>query len=123
MRTFPELARVRLLALDVDGTLTDGRVVHVGEEELQAFCVLDGQGIAWLREAGVATAWITGRGCRATERRAAELRVEELVCQAGPKEELLADIQERLGIGPQETVAMGDDLVFHHHTDPGGQDL
>ena len=60
------LARVRLLALDVDGTLTDGRVTYAGEEEIQSFCVRDGQGLAWLKEAGVELAWITGRGCRAT---------------------------------------------------------
>ncbi len=47
------LARARLLALDVDGTLTDGRVVYVGDEELAAFHVLDGQGLVWLRETGV----------------------------------------------------------------------
>jgi len=104
------LAPVRLLALDVDGTLTDGRVVYVGEQELQAFCVRDGQGLAWLRQADVALAWVTGRGCRATERRAAELGIEELHVGVGPKEERLARIQERLGIPPEQTVAMGDDL-------------
>lgn len=104
------LAPVRLLALDVDGTLTDGRVVYVGEEELQAFCVRDGQGLAWLKQAGVTVAWITGRGCRATERRAAELGIDELHVGVGPKEERLAQVQERLGVSPGETVAMGDDL-------------
>jgi 3-deoxy-D-manno-octulosonate 8-phosphate phosphatase (KDO 8-P phosphatase) len=104
------LASARLLALDVDGTLTDGRVVYVGAEELQAFCVRDGQGLAWLAQAGVVQAWITGRGCAATERRAAELGVTELHLRSGPKDEVLAAIQERLGIAPAETVAMGDDL-------------
>ena len=104
------LARVRLVALDVDGTLTDGRVVYVGDEERQAFCVRDGQGIAWLRTAGVELTWITGRGCRATERRASELGITELHVRAGPKREVLAGVQERLGIGADETAAMGDDL-------------
>jgi len=104
------LAPARLLALDVDGTLTDGRVVYVGEEELQSFCVRDGQGLAWLRQADVALAWITGRGCRATERRAAELGIDELHVGVGPKEERLAQVQERLGVPPEATVSMGDDL-------------
>jgi 3-deoxy-D-manno-octulosonate 8-phosphate phosphatase (KDO 8-P phosphatase) len=65
------LARTKLLALDVDGVLTDGRVVYVGDEELQAFSVHDGYGLNALAQAGVTIAWITGRGCLATERRAA----------------------------------------------------
>ena len=47
------LARARLLVLDVDGTLTDGRVVYVGEEEQQNFCARDGQGLVWLKKAGL----------------------------------------------------------------------
>ena len=70
------LARARLLALDVDGVLTDGRVVYAGEMELQAFDVQDGQGLVWLRRAGVHVAWITGRGSPATEKRARELGVD-----------------------------------------------
>ena len=104
------LARAKLLALDVDGTLTDGRVVYCGEQELQSFCVRDGQGLAWLRDAGVHLVWITGRGCKPTERRASELGVVELHQRAGPKADVLASVQERLSIEPADTIAMGDDL-------------
>jgi len=104
------LKRVRLVALDVDGVLTDGQVVYVGDEELQSFCVQDGQGIAWLRSHGIEVAWITGRGSRATERRAEELGVRELHMQSGSKAGVLDAVQKRLGISPEETVAMGDDL-------------
>lgn len=104
------LARARLVVLDVDGTLTDGRVTYAGEEELQAFSVADGQGIVWLREAGVDVAWISGRGCRATERRAAELDVRELHLRVASKSAALEGVQERLGVSSDETVAMGDDL-------------
>ena len=113
-RIDPELVRrlaaVRLAAFDVDGTLTDGRVVYIGDQELQAFCVYDGQGLSWLRKAGVTLAWITGRGCASTERRAQELDVEHLHTRSGPKEEVLRGIQERTGIAPSATLAMGDDL-------------
>jgi len=105
------LAAVRLFVLDVDGTLTDGRVAFVGAEEQQTFDVRDGQGLAWLRRAEVELAWITGRGCRATEVRAAELGVRELHLLSGPKAEVLTGVQQRLGIPPAETIAMGDDLV------------
>ncbi|MEM7305253.1 MAG: phenylphosphate carboxylase subunit delta [Planctomycetota bacterium] len=103
------LARARLLALDVDGVLTDGRVVYVGSEELQAFHVLDGQGLRWLQRAGVEVTWITGRGCAATAKRAAELGVDELHMAAGNKRDVLAGVQARLGVSPRETVAVGDD--------------
>ena len=104
------LARARLLALDVDGVLTDGRIAYLGAEELQTFHVLDGQGLRWLQRAGVEVAWITGRGSAATEKRAHELGVHELHMGVGDKHEVLAGVQERLGISAEETVAMGDDL-------------
>lgn len=104
------LARARLLALDVDGTLTDGGVVYVGEQELVRFSVRDGQGLALLARAGVAVAWITGRGSRATERRARELGVAAYRPKASDKAAALAEVQGLLGIAPADTVAMGDDL-------------
>ena len=104
------LARARLLALDVDGTLTDARVLYVGDAEAQAFCIRDGQGMVWLREAGVELAWISGRGCEATRQRARDVGVTELHLRVGPKAEVLRGVQERLGIAPDETLAMGDDL-------------
>lgn len=105
-----KLAAVRLAVFDVDGTLTDGRVVYIGEQELQSFCVYDGQGLVWLRRAGIELAWITGRGCASTQRRAKELGVAHLHCQSGPKDKVLAGIQARSGIGPEATLAMGDDV-------------
>lgn len=103
------LAPVRLVALDVDGVLTDGAVVYAGAREVQRFHVHDGTGLRWLLEAGLALAWISGRGCAATERRARELGVHELHLRAGPKDGVLAEVQQRLGIPPEHTLAMGDD--------------
>ena len=104
------LARARLVALDVDGVLTDGRVTLAGEVEVQSFDVHDGQGLVWLRRAGVQVAWITGRGCESTARRASELGIEELHMRSGPKAEVLARVQAEHKIDPADTVAMGDDL-------------
>ena len=105
------LARVRLVALDVDGTLTDGGVRYAGSEELVRFCVRDGQGLVWLRrELGIQLAWITGRGCPAVERRAQELGVEHLVMRPACKCTALAEVQAALGVTPEQTLAMGDDL-------------
>lgn len=108
--TTTALARVRLLVLDVDGTLTDGRIQYAGEREIQVFDVKDGQGLAWLAKAGIRVAWITGRGCEATRKRARDLGVEELHLLVGDKRERLAEIQTRLGLEPEATLAMGDDV-------------
>ena len=104
------LARVRLVVLDVDGVLTDGRIRYAGEDELMQFDVKDGLGLVLLRRAGVALAWISGRGCEATEKRARELGVEELHLRSGPKGVVLEGVQRRLGVAVEQTLAMGDDL-------------
>lgn len=108
--TSKRLERIRLFALDVDGTLTNGQVVYVGSEESQTFDVLDGQGLVWLRRAGVKLAWITGRGCEATRKRAEELGVVFVVLRCKNKRAALLSIQEELGLGAEQTLSMGDDL-------------
>lgn len=104
------LLSARLVALDVDGVLTDGRVVHTGAHEIQVFDVRDGLGLKLLQREGLTVAWISGRGCPATQVRAVELGVREVHLHSGPKGEVLAALQARLGVRPEETVAMGDDL-------------
>ena len=99
----------------MDGTLTDGQVTYAGNAEeanleLQSFCVRDGQGLVWLRRAGIQVVWITGRGCAATRRRAQELGIVRLVEKSGPKDGILEGIQNELSLGPDRTLAMGDDL-------------
>jgi 3-deoxy-D-manno-octulosonate 8-phosphate phosphatase (KDO 8-P phosphatase) len=107
------LARVRLLALDVDGVLTDGRIAlgpaGPGDEK-PSFDVQDGLALRWMQEAGVAVAWISGRGSPAVSFRAHELKVAEVHLRSVSKRETLREIQERLGIPPDATAAMGDDL-------------
>ena len=109
------LRRVRLVALDVDGVLTDGRVIHGdwsdgGGVESQAFDVTDGAALVWLQRAGLVVVWISGRGCAATRKRADELGVSELYVRAGPKDRVLKGVQDAHGVGPDHTLAMGDDL-------------
>jgi 3-deoxy-D-manno-octulosonate 8-phosphate phosphatase (KDO 8-P phosphatase) len=105
------LARVRLVALDVDGTLTDGRVAYLEGKELATFHVHDGQGLVWLREAGIEVAWISGRGSPAVEQRARELGVRELHLGIRDKARALVELQQRLDLTPAVTLAMGDDLA------------
>jgi len=104
------LAKIRLAVFDVDGTLTDGHVVYVGGEEQQTFSVKDGYALARLAKADIAQVWITGRGCDATERRAKELGVTELLLEVRDKTAALAEVQGRLGVSREETLVMGDDI-------------
>ncbi len=109
------LARARLLVLDVDGVLTDGRIVYAagptGVVEVQAFDVHDGIALRWMQKhAGMRIAWITGRGCAATSHRAHELEIDSIEMNSGSKRETLARVQERFGISVEETIACGDDF-------------
>ena len=102
---------IRLLALDVDGTLTDGGVYLDGSgNEYKRFDVRDGMGIALLRKAGVEIALVSGRFSPATERRAAELQITRLFNGVGEKLPILHALTEELGISLEETAYMGDDV-------------
>lgn len=107
------LSRTRLVVLDVDGVLTDGRIVYGAygpADETPRFHVQDGLGLRWLVEAGITIAWVTGRGCVATTHRARELGVEEVHLKVAHKSDVVRAIQSRRAIDASETVAMGDDL-------------
>lgn len=110
------LAAVRLLAMDVDGVLTDGRI-HWGDAtgsgeliELKSFDVKDGLGISVARAAGLPVAWITGRTSALVARRAHELRVEHLRQRVRDKAAALADLCRELQIPPGAAAFIGDDL-------------
>jgi 3-deoxy-D-manno-octulosonate 8-phosphate phosphatase (KDO 8-P phosphatase) len=109
------LQRAKLVALDVDGVMTDGKVVYSGREvddvhEEQRFDVQDGLALRWLSNAGIKVAWITGRGCAVTEHRAKELEIDALEIGVGSKRDALEALQKRFAVVIEETVAMGDDL-------------
>jgi len=112
----PSLARraaaVRLLVLDVDGVLTDGRVVwdETGRE-IKFFHVRDGHGLKLLMRAGVEVAWLSGRAGRANRVRARELGVAELREGAKVKLPVLQELLERFRVAPEQVAYMGDDLI------------
>ncbi|MFP5407628.1 MAG: KdsC family phosphatase, partial [Gammaproteobacteria bacterium] len=103
-------AAVRLLAMDVDGTLTDGRI-HIGPqgEAMKSFSVRDGFGLTLLREAGIRLAVITGRRSSIVEYRAAELKFDSVVQGVEDKAAVLARLAAEAGLKPAETGFVGDD--------------
>jgi len=104
-------ATIRLLALDVDGVLTDGRIYYGNDgEELKAFNIKDGLGIKLLQQSGVKVAIITGRQSHIVARRAEELGIEDVVQGRDDKRQALLELSQRLGIDIEECAYMGDDL-------------
>ena len=103
--------RIRLLALDVDGVLTDGRIHYSGEgEEMKSFSILDGLGIKLVRHCGTQVAIITARRSGAVERRARELGIDHCVQGREDKLEALRELLAGTGLTLAETAYMGDDL-------------
>ncbi|MBP6381180.1 MAG: HAD hydrolase family protein [Pseudomonadales bacterium] len=103
--------RIRLLALDVDGVLTDGRIHYSGEgEEMKSFSILDGLGIKLVRHCGIQVAIITARRSGAVERRARELGIDHCVQGREDKLEALRELLAGTGLTLAETAYMGDDL-------------
>lgn len=102
--------RIRLLVLDVDGVLTDGRIhMSAGGEEIKVFHVRDGSGIVALQRAGVAVAVISGRDSAAVTRRAGELGIAHVRQGVGDKGAELAALMGALGLGAAEVACVGDD--------------
>jgi 3-deoxy-D-manno-octulosonate 8-phosphate phosphatase (KDO 8-P phosphatase) len=86
-------AHIRLLVLDVDGILTDGRIYYGNsDEELKAFNIKDGLGIKLLQDAGVGVAIITGRRSEIVARRARELGITRVIQGREDKRQALLEL-------------------------------
>lgn len=105
-------AGVRLLALDVDGVLTDGSVLTGAEgETLKRFHIHDGKGIAMLRTAGLGVAVLTARRSPAVRRRAEELGIDPVCQGVRDKAAALAELAAARGLAAAACAWVGDDLV------------
>ncbi len=102
---------IRLLVLDVDGTLTDGSILLGPDgQEWKRFCVRDGLGVVMWKRAGGMVAIITGRHSAALTHRARELGIDHVHQSASDKVRALDAVLAATGCAPEETVAIGDDL-------------
>lgn len=110
-QTTKNLPNLRLLVLDVDGTLTDGSIcMGPAGEVCKLFSVKDGLGIQMLAAAGVQMAVITGRTSEIVARRMAELPVARVVQGCTDKPAALKALCEEMGISLAEAAFFGDDL-------------
>ena len=106
-----QLKRIKVIAMDVDGVLTDGRIVYdANGKELKFFDVQDGYGISRARKAGLKTAVISARGCRAVKARTTDLKITKVYLDVYPKVTAYEKMLKVLGVKDDEVCFIGDDL-------------
>ena len=106
------IQRIKLVIVDNDGVLTDGRIV-LGDygDELKFFDVQDGFGLVLLRRAGLSTVIISGKKSRINHRRAKELMVNKIIQNAFDKLKAFEKIIKQFKVSPEEVCYIGDDLI------------
>ena len=110
-RTVPARQAIRLLVLDVDGVLTDGRLYFGPRgEALKVFDVRDGYGLNAVRHAGIRVAVISGRRSQAVRARCRELRVQHVHQGVSDKLAVFERLRARLKLSTAACACVGDDL-------------
>ncbi len=107
-----ELARkIKLIIMDVDGTLSDGRFFVLPDgESLKSFDVKDGTGIIFAGLAGIKTAIITGKKSKAVKNRAEELKIDDYYEGVFDKTKPFYELLEKYNLGKEEVTFIGDDI-------------
>jgi 3-deoxy-D-manno-octulosonate 8-phosphate phosphatase (KDO 8-P phosphatase) len=103
---------IKLIVLDVDGTLTDGKITYDSNGvETKSFDVKDGLAVAaWTKKFGLKAAIITGRISTIVEKRATELGIDHLYQGVHNKDEILENILKEENLTWKNVAAIGDDL-------------
>lgn len=102
---------IKLLILDVDGTMTDGGVYYDATgNELKKFAIKDGAGIVLARAAGIQVMICTGRACEAVRHRAADLHIEYLYQNVADKAAFLRGFLAEHHFSREQAAYCGDDL-------------
>ncbi|HEV2470850.1 MAG TPA: HAD hydrolase family protein [Candidatus Sulfotelmatobacter sp.] len=108
-------SRIKVLLMDVDGTMTDGSVTLLSQTdgtalEIKTFDAHDGQGLTLAQTAGLRTGCITGRESAALLRRAYEMKMEFIYMKQPLKVPAYEDILRKAGVSDAEVAFVGDDL-------------
>jgi len=102
---------IELIVLDVDGTLTDGKITYTQNgDEIKSFSVKDGLAIASWIKLGKQVAIITGRTSKIVERRANELGIQHFYQGIHNKQEVLENLLSELNLTMENVASAGDDL-------------
>lgn len=106
------LQKIKLVIADIDGVLTDGRIIFGNYgDELKFFDVHDGFGLVMLRRAGFKTIILTAKKSRINVKRAKEVCVIKLYQNAKDKLKVFEKVMRRFHVEPQEICFIGDDLI------------
>jgi 3-deoxy-D-manno-octulosonate 8-phosphate phosphatase (KDO 8-P phosphatase) len=104
--------KIKLLLLDVDGVLTDGRIIYDSRgRDSKFFDVHDGLGVYILSKCGIKTVLVTAKASRSILPRARDMRVAEVIADIRPKTAALEKILKKYAVAPEEICFIGDDLV------------
>ncbi len=107
-----KIRNVKVLILDVDGVLTDGRIIMSDDgQETKCFNVRDGHGLKLIQRAGIDVIFLTGRKSRVVEHRARELGIEKVYQGSLDKLAVFNEILASSGLAPEQVACMGDDIV------------
>jgi 3-deoxy-D-manno-octulosonate 8-phosphate phosphatase (KDO 8-P phosphatase) len=111
-RIVEKAGRVKLLLLDVDGILTDGRIqINNSGQEIKSFHVQDGQGIRWLQKAGIEVGFLSGRSSPAVAARAGELHISLLFQGIHDKIIVFNELLEQSSMSREHVAYGGDDFI------------
>ncbi len=116
-----KLAHIKLLVMDVDGTLTNSKVYYSSKgEELKEFSIRDGMGIELLKNAGIKTAIITSENSQIVTSRASKLKIENIILGSRNKKKDLLDLSEKLSLSLDNIAYIGDDVNDLHAMEISG---
>lgn len=105
-------SKIKLLALDVDGVLTDGSIIYLSSgEEIKSFNVKDGLGVVRVARLGLKTAIISVRQSKVVEIRAAELKFDHVHQGVKDKKIIIEELARHHQFDLSEIAYMGDDVV------------
>jgi 3-deoxy-D-manno-octulosonate 8-phosphate phosphatase (KDO 8-P phosphatase) len=104
--------KIRLLVMDIDGVLTDGRMILSERgDELKAFCARDGVAIALARRAGLGTALVTGESSSIGKVRGTRLGIERVLLGVRRKGDTVEQLMLEQALAPEAVAYVGDDLL------------
>ncbi|MBS3818264.1 HAD-IIIA family hydrolase [bacterium] len=111
MKNHLRASQIKMILMDVDGTLTDGNLwVMSNGEELKSYNVKDGAGILLAHLAGIKTGIITGKTSKSLQIRAQRLKISELHQGILDKKRTLTEIQQKHSLNLEKIAYIGDDL-------------
>ncbi|UCV04428.1 KdsC family phosphatase [Dechloromonas denitrificans] len=112
MDTTARAARIKLVAFDIDGVMTDGGLHYTDNGgELKTFNVQDGLGLKMMQRAGIELAIVTGRTSGVVAARAADLGIEHVYQGVADKRAVVGGLLDKLGLHWPDCAFMGDDLI------------